>query len=360
MSKSTPDNLNQLNAIIGQFGLNLKELTIYTEAASGAYMLNPVIAALAGARKVYAQAADSRFMEASDVIKDLNTEAEKYGVAEQIEVFHGRDYDRLACSDIVTNSGFVRPINKELIHVLKPTAVIPLMWETWEYRPDDFDLDFCKKKGILVLGTNEQKPPCDMGDFIGYSALKLIFEMGYDGGRILILGSPPLPSRPIVSMFRDINISVTWVSDSPESDISYDDFRDYFTTNGHEYDMVMLAEHHQPILLFGKDGLLDSELVKKTCPRLKIAHYCGKVDELELKNSGMEYAPKNLAPFGFISYQPYLLGPRPVQVLFTAGLKVGQVMSRSRLNNLSINETIDRALAESPAMDFVDELSWKN
>lgn len=358
MSESIPNDFNRLRAIISQFDLDLNGLTVYTEAGSGAYALNPIITALAGARKVYAQAEDSRFMSASDAIKHVEKQVQKYNVAEKVEVFKGRDYDRLAVTDIVTNSGFVRPIDQKLIEELKPTAVIPLMWETWEYRPEDFDLDACKKKGILVLGTNEQASPCDMGDFIGYSALKLIFELGFDGGKILLLGSPPLPSVPIISMLRKINIEVTWVSDSADSDVSYKDFRDYFVNNGHKYDLTMFAEHHEPILLFGKKGLLDSQLVKRISPNLKVAHYCGKVDEQSLKNSGIEYLPKALAPFGFISYQPYLLGPRPVQTLFAAGLRVGQSMANARLKGHSLEAAARISLKESPAMDFVGDLTW--
>jgi hypothetical protein len=355
-SKFKPSCL--LKPIIEQFDLNLEGLEIYTEAASGAYILNPILAALAGAKKVYAQTRDSHFMSAKEVAENVVLEAIRYGVADKIEVFCQRDYSRLATSDIITNSGFVRPIDRMLIDALKSTAVIPLMWETWEYRPEDFDLDFCKKKGILVLGTNEQEPPCDMGDFIGYSALKLMFELGYDGGRVLILGSPPLPSKPIVSMLRKINIDVTWASDSSDSDILYDELSDYFVKNGHKYDLLLLAEHEKPYLLFGENGLIDATKVKQINPSLKVAHYCGNIDNQTVKDSGLDYLPKKLAPFGFISYQPYLLGPRPVVTLFGAGLKVGQSMANARLSGKSISESARISLLESPAMDFKENLAW--
>ena len=42
------------------FALNLEGLKVLTEAASGAYLYGPILAALASANKVYAVAADSR------------------------------------------------------------------------------------------------------------------------------------------------------------------------------------------------------------------------------------------------------------------------------------------------------------
>ena len=60
-----------------------------------------------------------------------------------------------AQSDIVTNSGMLRPINDEVVSKLKKTAVIPLMWETWELRPGEIDIISCQKNKIPVIGTNE-------------------------------------------------------------------------------------------------------------------------------------------------------------------------------------------------------------
>ena len=46
---------------IKSLSLNLENCNVYTEGASGAYLLNPIVAALAGAREVYCQINDSRF-----------------------------------------------------------------------------------------------------------------------------------------------------------------------------------------------------------------------------------------------------------------------------------------------------------
>ena len=71
------------------------------------------------------------------------------GVADRIEILTKRCHACLGESGIVTNSSLVLPIDRELIAVLKPTAVISLMWETWEFRSFDFDLNYCKVRGGL-------------------------------------------------------------------------------------------------------------------------------------------------------------------------------------------------------------------
>ena len=50
-----------LRQAIADYGLDLSGLTVFTEAASGPYLHTPILAALAGAEKVYAQTANSAY-----------------------------------------------------------------------------------------------------------------------------------------------------------------------------------------------------------------------------------------------------------------------------------------------------------
>jgi hypothetical protein len=344
--------------LISQFGVDLHGLTVYTEAASGAYLLTPIIAALAGAYKVFAQTRDSRYATAQQVRHATMEVAEKYGVADRIEVRAERCNDCLAQSDIITNSGFVRPLDRDFILALKPTAVIPLMWETWEFRQSDLDLDLCKDKGILVLGTKEQEPPCDLRFFTGLFALKLLFELGYDGGKVLLLGNSPLPAGAIADHMRRLGVDVTWVSAEPEGDMHYEQLSVHFMSHGHDYDIMLLAEHkhHHPLL--GLGGLLEFHEILDINPGLKLGIISGNIDILGLKASGLRYFPGYISPTGFLSYQPHHMGPRPVLTLYSAGLKVGEAMARARLRGLSPKAAARDALAKSPAMDFTGEMSW--
>lgn len=347
-----------LKSFVSQYDLNLSDLTVYTEAASGSYMLTPILPLVAGADHVYAQARDSRFGSAEDVISQTSKIADSLGYRDKISFLTKRCHDSLAKADIITNSGFVRPIDRDLISVLKPTAVVPLMWETWEFRREDFDLDFCKEKGILVLGTNERKSPCDMLNYIGLSGLKLLFELGYDGGDVLLLGNAPIPASPILEYLKSIGIKVFWVSEDSAADIGYSDLSTFFKKDGQKFSVILLAEHSIKDLILGEEGFLSLDLISQINPEIKIGIMCGNVNILELQNSSLCYYPKHIAPVGYMSYQPSMLGPRPVLSLYAAGLRVGEIMSRLRISGLSPLKSAEESLKNELVMDFEEELAW--
>jgi hypothetical protein len=58
-----------------------------------------------------------------------------------------------------------------MISWMKPTAVIPLMFEAWEFRPSDLELAAAQQRGILVAGTNERHPDVDVFSFLGIMAV---------------------------------------------------------------------------------------------------------------------------------------------------------------------------------------------
>ncbi len=344
-----------LQELIARFQLNLDGLNVYTEAASGHYAYCPVLAALAGATRVIAQAKDSRFGAAVDVISASTELAELYGVRDRIEYIGERSYAHLACADIVTNSGHVRPIDRALVDALKPTAVIPLMWETWEFRGADFDLTRCRERGILVLGTNEHQPPCDMRSYVGLTGLKLALELEYDGGPVLVLGNSLLLGAVLNGVFRHFSSEVTWVSDDPQADLPYSELSSHFVACGEKYTHLIVAEHQRSTVLIGENGLLKSNDIAFINPGIRIGVICGNVNVSDLSASGIQFLPEVIAPFGVMSYQPAVLGLRPVLTLFSAGLKVGERMARARLLGHPPDQAIRAAMQESPAMEFTSE-----
>lgn len=344
--------------VLRNFELNLDGLNIYTEAASGHYIYGPILAALAGARHVTAQVRDTRFGLAKNIIASTEKLASSYGVGGVVECVDQRVHSRLADADIVTNSGHVRPIDRDLLDVLKPTAVIPLMWETWEFREHELDLERCKELGILVLGTDESVSPCDMRSFIGLSGLKLLMELDYDGGDVLLLGNTHLLGMTLANAIRSLGAGVTWFADDPAADFPYADLRKYFNAHGENYSHLFVAEHKNRALLLGDTGILEFNNIAEVNEALSIAVMCGNIDAEGLARSGLKYAPKAIAPFGFMSYQPAMLGPRPVMTLYAGGLKVGEQMARARLQGQTPREAAATALLNSPAMDFIGKLKW--
>lgn len=347
-----------MNDLISSLSLDLSGLIVYTEAASGPYSLCPIFALLAGADFVYAQTRDSRYATADDVIASNQKLAKKFGVADRLRIVKDRDYKGLSDAHIVTNSNLVRPIDRDLISSLSETAVIPLMWETWEFRPVEFDLEYCKARGVISLGTIEHKDPVNMLPYNGLLALKLLFELDFDCGNVLLVGGPRVFISPMLDYLRRIEIGVVWAGNDSQSDVSYANLPEYYRRLGSEFSVILIADQQEGSNIVGPNGVLNAQELTLVNPDIKLGVIAGGVDQVSLDGSSIKYLPKLLQPPGYMSYQPYLLGDRPVLTLFAGGLRVGEVMARARLRGLSPQDAVRFALDNSPAMDFVGDLSW--
>ena len=121
---------------IKKFELDLSGKTILTEAASGNYVVTPIIAAYAGA-DVIAITKKSRHGTVYDIEKQTYALAKSMNVEEKIKIVDNKNCIDYSIFDVVTNTGFVRPIDNTIISALSPSCVIPLMWEPWEFRNED-------------------------------------------------------------------------------------------------------------------------------------------------------------------------------------------------------------------------------
>lgn len=203
---------------ISALALDLKGLCLLTEAASGAYAATPLIAALAGAERVFCFTRDSRYSCAEQVIRDTVDWAFALGVAGKIEIYTERRIEAIESADILTNMGFVRPIDREMIAHLKPTAVVPLMWETWELREEDLNLSACWNRRIPVLGTNEKAAGLETFRHVGLIALKLALNLEIEvfRSRILVYSSGEF-AESIIRVLKDNGAEVFLVGEDRSS-----------------------------------------------------------------------------------------------------------------------------------------------
>ena len=144
--------------LIENLNLDLSNLNILTECASNAYAFTPIISCLAGAKSVIVVGSDTRYGKYEDNKSNIIKICNMSGLDISKLIFVRRNkLDKIDLSniDIITNSGQLRPITESLITKLKRTAVIPLMWEPWEFRKEDLNIVACQKKNIPVIGTNE-------------------------------------------------------------------------------------------------------------------------------------------------------------------------------------------------------------
>src|SRR5207249_12337770 len=164
-----------MRSTINFLELDLSGLTVLTEAASGPYVVTPVIAALAGAERVLALTQESSYANVKSVMAQTQALETLCQLQGRVEIHARRSLDLFAEADIITNLGFVRPITGEVVEVMKKTAVVPLMCESWEHRPGDVDLAACRAKGVAVLGTNEDYPGLNIFSYSGLLCTKMLF-----------------------------------------------------------------------------------------------------------------------------------------------------------------------------------------
>jgi hypothetical protein len=326
---------------IQDFDLDLTGLTVYTEAATGPYLYTPVLAAISGAQKVYAYTEDSRFGSKENVKNSTVDAAKNHNVDDEIQIVFDKRKGDIEKSDIVTNSGFVRPISSEMVSWMTPTTVVPLMYESWEFRDDDINLESCLNNDILVMGIDEGKAPLSMYRYGGFLGLKLLFDLRLEGYKtnVLLVGGGAGFGKSIYAMYEDIGIETTWFANQESNACNYDSLRNHYQECGSDYDALIIAEHKEDQLIIGENGLLTGRTIKKVNPSLRVGIIAGEVDVDDLESAGLSYYPDNLRSHGYQSYQPSELGIRPPLELYTAGLKVGATMSRHRMDGKSVAET---------------------
>ncbi len=335
---------------IDTYNLDLSGLTVFTEAANGNYVVTPLIAAVAGSDRVFAITRNSSYGQVVD-IRNLTLElAQKWGVGDRIEVISDKIPLILSQVDIVTNLGFVRPIDKNMIAHLKPTAVLPLMWETWEFREADLDLAECRRVGIMVLGTNEREVGLDLFTYVGYLAVKLAFELEIEiyRSKVVVVGSGRF-GESSVKAFDKLDADIKYIDLSAGNSLETESAKSTLR----DADLAVLVEHHSPICLIGSKGQITVDELLTLSSHLSIVHIAGNINRKEIDNAAIPCVPKKSAAPGYMSVATDYLGPKPVVALHTAGLKVGEAMARMRLAGLNPVEAEKKVLHQLPlAMEF--------
>lgn len=302
-----------MSAAIDRCALDLTGLTVLTEAASGAYAVTPVLAAMAGA-DVYALAAGTAYAS-SEQLQELTAELARIGtVSDRIQLIYQKDPSFIGAADIVTNSGQVRPIDANMIARLKPHAVIPLMYESWEYRQADVDLQACRERGIVVAGTNERHPGVDVFSFLGQMAIKQLHDAGIEvrGSHILLLCDNSFAPF-IIADLRNASAEVTHSTEMTPDVLSS------------RCDAVVLALQPREAPVF---TAADARLLSERAPGAVLIQYWGDADRAALATAGVPVWPVEPPRPGHMGVLPSAVGPDPIVRLQSGGLKVGQVLAR--------------------------------
>jgi hypothetical protein len=316
--------------VIRRTALNLTSLTVLTEVGTGPFVLTPIIAAMAGA-EVLAITRSSRYGTPDEVVGYARHLISQFGLGDQIDFISDTAASMASKADIVTNLGFVRPIDRLFVNRLKSTAVISLMWAPWEFREADIDRSACTDASIPIIGTNENHPDVRTYEYVGLLATKLLLEREVEilGARIAIIASDPFGSA-IRTALHNLGAQLVLVDPTQHGC----DLQLSVGIAIEDADAVVVAEHRDDRVLL--DGNTLADFLARQRP--EIIHICGCIDGLMT-----EKHPANNAPFGVMTVTTDYLGPKPVIDLHAAGLKAGEVVARSRLAGLSCDEAVRRA-----------------
>lgn len=335
---------------IAQMQLDLDGLVVFTEAATGPYLWTPLLAAGAGARHVYALAADNAHHAAAEAAELTRAAAQRFGVGDRVEVVHAKRPEHLARTDVITNSASLRPITAADIARLPETAALPLMWEPWEFRSEDLDLAACRERGIVVLGTCETRPPCDLVPYMGPLAVRLLLDLGLEvhATAVIVLGGQAM-AHEMARYLAAIGCAVERFGDGARP------YAELTMQAAAGYDAIIVAEHADHRVLV---SAADAAALATANPAIRIGVVTGTVDGPALRAAGLAVVPDTLRAPGYMHYDASLLGPRPVLELYAAGLRVGEVVTRARREGLAPREAARYALEHAPALDFDGERAW--
>tara|TARA_B100001113_G_C21092092_1_gene614832 strand:+ start:672 stop:1676 length:1005 start_codon:yes stop_codon:yes gene_type:complete len=319
---STSRVFSRINHYIDKLGLNLEGFNVLTEVGSGLYNYTPIIPILAGANSVMAWTRDSSFGKADDIIAECRIKLDKMGYEDSIEFFKGSiNKNHLKNANIITNSGFLRPLNKEKLKHVKQTTVIPLMYELWELRQGDIDIDYCTARGLKVAGTNEYYKDISVFEHVGYLALKMAFEAGYEilNNKIIIWSDDKF-GEEVENTFNCLN---------PLKIIKTTDF-EVLKKNIQDVDFIFICDYDEMREYLTPDFFGLDELVKINS-HFAIIHLYGKIDKKNFDKITI-YPPKS-GLSKTMSFTLAHLGLNPFVALQVAGFKVGEMMAKQNLKS---------------------------
>lgn len=303
-----------MDRAIAATNLNLSGLNILTEAATGAYAITPIIAAMANAARVYAFAKPTRYGSVEEVASRISQLASFVGVSDRVTVIETIDPQLLPTIDIVTNSGHLRPLTADLINRLPDRAVIALMFEAWEFRPSDLDLGACVRRGIPVVGVNERHPAVDVFSYLGPLCVKQLHDCGLAvyGNRVALLCDNDFAN----SIFR----ALSGLGARVELFASVDNvFRD-------EWDAIVVAL--QPSSEPRISQAEARRLADVSPPGVAITQFWGDIDRTALRACGMAVWPKVEPARGHMGALLSAVGPEPIVRLQTGGLRAAEQIFR--------------------------------
>jgi hypothetical protein len=315
--------IQKIRKAIELLDVDLSGLTVLTEVGSNEYAYSPVIARMCGAEKVFAWTRDTRFGSATSIINRSKEILNHQGL-DGVEFYMGNlNTEHLSKADIITNSGFLRPLNEDKLKYAKPGAVIPLMYEKWEYRSSDVDAEYCIKNNIPLAGTWENHPDIMVFEHVGPLAVKMAMEAGYEvyGNHILVWSDDHFGE--LATKFF-LKMGAKEVIHTINNDLLYE--------RAAGLDFVYICDYSEE-RNFGSDSFFNADRLLELNPALGLVHLFGNLETEYLKQK-MNVYPDITGKASTMTYTLTKTGLTPYINLQVAGYKVALSIIRGEAHPL--------------------------
>ncbi|HIA12442.1 MAG TPA: hypothetical protein EYN69_10290 [Flavobacteriales bacterium] len=320
-------NINRAENIINQFSktldLSLVGYSILTEVGTGLYSFMPIIPLMAGAKKVMAWTQDSIYGSAESAIHQCRN---ILASTDNTEIdFHvgPLNVDHLKQADVITNSAFLRPLDKEKLKHTKCGVVIPLMYEKWEFRASDIDIEYCRKRGIKVAGTNERHPLLQIFQYVGPLAIKMVFEAGYEVYKNkIVIWSNDVFGDVIFNAFKSLNAREI---------IKTTNFNDVRHSIG-GVDFIFIADYNE-VRSYSDNSFFNLSELKSINQDFGVVHLYGSIDFEQVVNLNIPIFPRKNGFARKMSFTLSHLGLVPFLGLQVGCFKVGEMLLSGNVDN---------------------------
>lgn len=308
-----------------QLKLSLEGQVVLTELASGPYRYLPAIAAFAGAKKVIAYAKDSKYGNKKDIIEEGKVFFRKLNISDKIQIKTDLEAQDFSEATLVTNSGFLRPINSDFIKKLNPGTLISLMYDVWELRDDEISIESCTKRNIKVVGTNENSEYFPIFSYCAPLILKMTLNAGYEvlNNTILVWSSDDF----------GIQAKQAFQNNGAKEVIMTTDLS---VLNQHmaTLDFIFICNYNQKTPYFKKDGCFDVSNFVKQNSTIGVIHLFGEIGIDVLEKNGIFYYPRREGKASQMTFTLADLSPLPLLKLQIASLKAAQSVISNSDNDL--------------------------
>lgn len=332
--------------------LDLSHLVVLTEGAANYHGTSPVIAALAGSPRVYALVRDPRErLTAERYGRRLAQWGQSHCRIEAVTIKRPRIVSE---ADIVTNTGPVRPIDARMVSMMKNTAVVPLMYESWERRDEDVDIEACRARGIVVVGTDEQR--AGVLKYIGVMSVRQLLSAGIEivGCRIIVRATNKFGLHVIRALSR-LGAEVIAVCSLSSSAVSQagarragSSLRDRTAMRFlRGADALVVVTNPEDAVVVGAGGEATGATLRRLSPEITVVQFTGLIDRANLWKAGIAFVPTSDPGRGHMGITTSSIGPLPRIILHTASLKVAEVAARARLSGADPQTAAELACRKS-------------